>query len=213
MGRWPQFPSVRTRYVRYDKLMKIQVSGKQTDLSESLRQHVERRLRAGVEKYFGDGIEASVVFSREARHHRADCAVHIGHGIQVQSHAETDDITTCFDTAADRLEKQLRRYKRRLRNHHSRQRKKPDDGQEAQTYVLAPESEEADEPETFQPVTVAESTTRIHTLTVGEAVMRMDLADLPVMMFRNSGNGRLNVVYRRNDGHIGWIDPSDPENN
>ena len=80
------------------------------------------------------------------------------------------------------------------------------------SYVLAPEAEEGDEPETFQPVIVAESTTRIHTLTVGEAVMRMDLADLPVMMFRNSGNGRLNVVYRRNDGHIGWVDPSDSEN-
>ncbi len=195
--------------------MKIQVSGKQTELSESLRQHVERRLRAGVEKYFGDGIDASVVFSREARHHRADCAVHIGHGIQVQSHAETDDITTCFDMAADRLEKQLRRYKRRLRNHHSRQTRRADDAQAAQTYVLAPEDDavEGDEPETFQPVIVAEATTRIHLLTVGEAVMRMDLADLPVMMFRNSGNGRLNIVYRRNDGHIGWVDPSDSENN
>lgn len=198
--------------------MKIQVSGKQTEVSDALRSHVERRLLAGVEKYFGDGIEASVVFSREARNHRADCAVHVGHGIQVQSHAETDDITTCFDAAADRLEKQLRRYKRRLRKHHSRQHRRPDDGQAAQTYILAPEPEDGDgdgdrdEPETFQPVVVAEASTRIHTLTVGEAVMRMDLAALPVMMFRNSGNGRLNVVYRRDDGHIGWVDPAESDN-
>ena len=114
-----------------------------------------------------------------------------------------------FDAASDRLEKQLRRYKRRLRDHHNRQRDAGRAVETARDYVLAPEAEEEEEvQETFQPVIVAERTTQIDRLSVGEAVMRMDLADVPVLLFRNGGTGSFNVVYRRADGHIGWIDPS-----
>ena len=185
--------------------MRIQVTGKQIEVDAALKQRVEQRLTDGVAKYFGDGIEAHVGFAREAAMYRADCSVHIGQGIKVQSHASADMIGQAFEQACDRLEKQLRRYKRRLRDHHAKPR--PDPTEQAASYVLAPEPDDAPEPEgEFQPVVVAESTTDIHRLTVGEAVMRLDLSDAPVVVFRNAANGRPNVVYRRGDGHVGWID-------
>lgn len=186
--------------------MRIQVTGKQIDVGAGLRQRVEQRLADGVAKYFGSGIEAHVGFSRVAALVRADCSVRIGHGIHVQSHATADQAAQSFEAACDRLEKRLRRYKRRLRDHHAKPRP-AEPLEQAPSYVLAPEPEDAPEPENdFQPVVVAESTTDIHRLSVGEAVMRLDLADAPVLVFRNAANGRPNVVYRRGDGHIGWID-------
>ena len=188
----------------------MRCSGKQLDISERLREHVHSRLAKAVERYFADPIEAHVAFSRAgATAIRADCSVHVGHGIHAQSHAEAESDTASFDTASDRLEKQLRRYKRRLRDHHNRQSQETRAALMARDIVLAPEPEHEEEvPETFQPVIVAEATTRIETLSVGEAVMRMDLADLPVLMFRNGASGTYNVVYRRGDGHVGWIEPS-----
>ncbi len=186
--------------------MRIQVTGKQIDIGAPLKQRIEQRLNDGVAKYFGSGIDAHVGFAPDAAQVRADCSVHIGHGIHVQSHALADDAEHSFETACDRLEKRLRRYKRRLRDHHSKSRGAVAP-EPAPSYVLAPEPEDAVEPEgEFQPVVVAESTTDIHRLTVGEAVMRLDLSDAPVVVFRNAGNDRPNVVYRRGDGHIGWID-------
>lgn len=189
--------------------MKIQITGKQIDVGNALRTHVQERLETGVAKYFANPIEAGVVISHEGSGYRVDCSVHVGHGVDAQSHASTSDVYAAFDAAADKLEKRLRRYKRRLRDHHGRERP-PADDLRAQTYVLAPESEEEAKDE-FQPVIIAESTSDIHRRTVGEAVMQMDLTDAPVFMFRNSGNGHLNVVYRRTDGHIGWIDLVDPD--
>lgn len=185
--------------------MRIQVTGKQIDVNAALKQRVEQRLTDGVAKYFGDGIEAHVAFARDAALYRADCSVHIGQGISVQSRATADQLGQCFEAACDRLEKQLRRYKRRLRDHHAKARSTA--AERAPSYVLAPEPEDAPEPEgEFHPVVVAESTTDIHQLTVGEAVMRLDLADAPVVVFRNAASGRPNLVYRRGDGHVGWID-------
>jgi ribosomal subunit interface protein len=185
--------------------MRIQVTGKQTEVSAALKQRVEQRLSDGVAKYFGNSIEAHVAFTRDAALYRADCSVHIGQGMHVQSRAIADQLGQSFEAACDRLEKQLRRYKRRLRDHHAKPR--PAVSEQAPSYVLAPEPEDAPEPEgEFQPVVVAESTTDIHQLTVGEAVMRLDLADAPVVVFRNAANGRPNLVYRRGDGHVGWID-------
>lgn len=186
--------------------MRIQVTGKQLDVPTALKQRIEQRLNEGVEKYFGSGIEAHVSFSPDHIQVRADCSVHIGQGIHVQSHASADQADHAFETACDRLEKRLRRYKRRLRDHHAKDH--PNNAfEQAPSYVLAPEPEDAAEPEgEFQPVIVAESTTDVRRLTIGEAVMRLDLADAPVVVFRNAGTGRTNLVYRRGDGHIGWID-------
>ena len=191
--------------------MQVQVSGKQIDIGDALRTHVMERLGELVAKYFDGAIDAAVVFSRQGSFFRADCSVHVGSGISVQSHGEASDIYASFDVTAGRIEKQLRRYKRRLRDHHNSRKARGDGMIPAQSYVLAPEPEEAEAPVEFAPLVVAETTTEIATLTVGEAVMRMDLASQPALMFRNSAHGRLNMVYRRPDGNIGWIDPRQPE--
>ncbi len=154
-----------------------------------------------------------MVFSRQGPMYRADCSVHVGSGITLQSHGEAGEIYSSFDVAADRVEKRLRRYKRRLRGH---PRSNPEEAIAAQSYVIAPDTEVAEgvddegwqEGEENHPVIIAETATKIDSLTVGEAVMRMDLADLPALMFRNRAHGGLNVVYRRPDGNIGWIDPT-----
>ncbi len=188
--------------------MQLTVSGKRIDVGEALRTHVRSSLEAIVGKYFDRAQEGSVVFSREARLFRADILIHVGRGILLQSHSDADAPYTAFDGATERIGKQLRRYKRRLRAHHKDKSEKEIIA--AQQYILAPENgeEEADgSGELPRPVIIAEMTTEVATLTVGEAVMRMDLADLPAVLFRNSGHGGLNMVYRRADGNVGWIDP------
>jgi hypothetical protein len=108
-----------------------------------------------------------------------------------------------FDAAAERVAKQMRRYKRRLHSHHAQPHEAFEAGERAKDYVLAPFDEEAEE----GPAVVAEMSTDLPSLTVSEAVMRMDLANAPVLLFRNRSHGELNLVYRRPDGNIGWIDP------
>lgn len=193
--------------------MQVSVTGKQFDVSDALRGHIEGRLAAAVEKYFGNAIEAHVTVSRQGNRFRADCSVHVGHGIFVQGHGEETDAYASFDGASERVEKQLRRYKRRLRNHHTKQRENEARNVRALSYVLAnePDDEDLSEDADAGPVIVAESTTDIPTCTVGEAVMRMDLGNCPIIMFHNSAHGRINVVYQRTDGHVGWIDPNETQ--
>ncbi len=190
--------------------MHINISGHQLDVGNSLRGHISASLEAVVEKYFGEAIDASVVLTRERLTVRADLAIHIGRGIYVRAHESADDAYTAFDVAAAHLGKRLRRHKRRLRNHH--EARESAETVRAQQYILAPyeadvEDEDEIETDSDHPVIVAEDQTVIENLTVSEAVMRMDLADVPAMVFRNAGNGGLNVVYRRSDGNVGWIDP------
>ena len=193
--------------------MQVSITGKQLDVSDAFRERAEQRLVAVVSKYFGDAIEGHVTVSRQSHLFRADCSVHVGHGIFVQGHGNGADAYASFEDAASRVEKQLRRYKRRLRNHHAKQRQDRNRTVQAQSYVLASDEEapEVDERDDYQPVIVAETTTEVPSCTVGEAVMRMDLAALPVMLFHNSAHGGINVVYRRVDGNIGWIDPKDSQ--
>ena len=190
--------------------MKVSVSGKQLDVGEALRSHVETTLLAVVDKYFGNALDAHAVLSREAHRYRADLAVHVGRNILVQGHAEADAPYPAFDAAAERVGKRLRRYKRRLRDHHQKQQSQAA-ALNARQYVLAAAREDAEEEPAGaeQPVVIAELATAVDTMTVGEAVMRLDLAELPAMMFRNSAHGELNMVYRRADGNIGWVDPGD----
>lgn len=191
--------------------MHVIVKGKQMDVGDALREHIEDSLEAGVTKYFDNAIDAQVTLSRNNHNFHTECSVHIGSGIDVSASADHTDAYNSFDTAAERIEKQLRRYKRRLKSHHGKERYNAKQSFAAQTYVLAPEPEE-EEPETttsedWQPIIVAESKADIPSCSVGEAVMRMDLANLPAMMFHNTQTNGLNVVYRRADGNIGWIDP------
>ena len=194
--------------------MQVSITGKQIAIGDALRSHVETRLTDGVGKYFDHAIDSVVVLSRSAKGKqvRADISVHAGRGITVQGHGETDEAYTAFDSAAERVTKQLRRYKRRLRNHRNRDASEQAAAIRAQQYILAganedDEGDEAEDREQGGPVVIAEMTTQVDTLTVGEAVMRLDLANFPAMVFQNSAHGGLNVVFRRDDGNIGWIDP------
>lgn len=151
-------------------------------------------------------MDAAVTFSRESHLFHVDISVHARRGMMLQGSAASEDPYAAFDGALNRISKRLRRYKRRLDDRHKG--RPTDEILPAQQYILAGENEPSEDEAPDQPAIIAELPTEIATLTVGEAVMRMDLADLPAMMFRNRAHGGLNVVYRRPDGHIGWIDPS-----
>jgi ribosomal subunit interface protein len=189
--------------------MQLTVTGKHIDTSPGLRQHVEASLGAMLGKYFKTAIEAHVVFSKEAHLSRAEVSIHIGRGIRVNASADSLETYAAFDAAAERVAKQMRRYKRRLHNHHAHAREAFEAGERAKDYILAPFDEEAEaEAEAEEgPAVIAEMSTDLPSLTVSEAVMRMDLANAPVLLFRNRSHGELNLVYRRSDGNIGWIDP------
>ena len=189
--------------------MDISIKGRNLDIGDALKGHVEDHLGSAVTKYFRRAINASVVFSREGRNLRADISVHPGpRGMVVQGGSESDDPYAAFDGALARISKQLRRYKRRLNNHHKGH---GEDVLPAQQYVIQPVHEDEEVAADDSPAIIAEMSVHIATLSVSEAVMRMDLADAPVTMFRHGATRRLNVVYRRNDGNIGWIDPSEDE--
>lgn len=189
--------------------MQVNVSGKQVDIGESFRHHVEKRLTETLSKYLERMTGVQVVASRESHLFRVDISGNTGThaGVWIKSSATAEDIYACFDAAADKVEKQLRRYKRRLTNHHKKSARQPEPIIKARKYVLAAQEEAHDEKEEAAPVVIAEKATDIETLTVSEAVMKMDLADLPALMFFNSAHGRVNVVYRREDGNISWVDP------
>ena len=190
--------------------MHIQVKGKQIDVGTSLTEYVEENLSEAISKYFDRPVDAMITFSKDRHAFRCDAHVHLPTGLIAQSTATAADVYAAYEASADKVEKQLRRYKRRLRNHH-RDRRKPVEVTAAPAYVLeaSAESAEQEEPETLQPAIIAEMTETIQSLSVGEAVMQMELAGAPVLVFRNEGKSSgLNIVYRREDGNIGWIDPN-----
>lgn len=186
--------------------MQISVKGKQLDVGEALRGHVEENLSAVVGKYFDSAQDAQVTLAKQGSVFSVDMVVHVGKRILVQSHGATGDAYSAFDQAAEHMAKRLRRYKRRLRDHHH-QRPDQTDALPAQHYVLAGEDIDSEAEELDEPMVIAEMETGIETLSVGEAVMRMALENLPAMMFRNRAHSGLNMVYHRQDGHIGWVDP------
>lgn len=189
--------------------MHIQVKGKQIDVGTSLTEHVEENLSGAISKYFDRPVDATVTFSKDRHQFRCDSHVHLPTGLIAQSSGSAADVYAAYEISAERIEKQLRRYKRRLRDHH-RDRHKPVEVAAAPAYVLESSGEisEANEPESLQPAIIAEMTETIQSLSVGEAVMQMELADKAFLMFRNDANERVNLVFRRDDGNIGWIDPA-----
>jgi len=189
--------------------MQVVVTGKQLNVSDLLRAHVEKQLAEAIAKYFEHAIEASVVFSLhgKVKRVRSDISVHVARNIQMHGHAESIDAEAAFDTALERIAKRLRRYKRRLRDH--RKAGQATAVAQAQHYVLAAgdDYEEEQITDDGEPLIIAEITTAIDNLTVGEAAMRMDLANSEALVFQNSAHGGINVIYRRSDGNLGWIDP------
>jgi ribosomal subunit interface protein len=190
--------------------MQTTVSGKHIDVGDALRSHVEDHLEDSVKKYFDRPVDAAVVFSRDGHAFKCDAQVHLSTGLTAKSEAQHNDIYAAFEQAANKLEKQLRRYKRRLKDHHQK-RANPIEAFAADAYVIASPDEEAPDTEGEngqEPVIVAEMKTDIKSLSVGEAVMQMELAHAPFLMFRNDANGRLNIVFQRDDGNVGWVDPA-----
>ncbi|MDA3887351.1 MAG: ribosome-associated translation inhibitor RaiA [Allgaiera sp.] len=187
--------------------MRYQISGKQIDIGEALQSHVKTELGEAVAKYAGRPTDAVVTFSRVAHEFVCEATVHLSTGLSAAAKGQATEIYAAFDACSQKMEKQLRRYKRRLKDHHQG-RAQPVEFGGGSAYILAA-SEETDEaePDSLQPMIIAEMETKIPSLSVGEAVMQMELAQAPVLVFRNEKHSGVNVVYRREDGNIGWIDP------
>ena len=189
--------------------MRYQITGKQIDIGESLQTHVRENMDEMLGKYAGRPTDANVVFSKSGHEHVCEATVHLSTGLTTQAKAHETDIYAAFDRCAEKMDKQLRRYKRRLKDHH-RDRSEPVEVTGASSYILAASEEQEDsEPETLQPMIIAEMEASIPSLSVGEAVMQMEIAGAPVLVFRNEKQADgVNIVYRRDDGNIGWIDPN-----
>lgn len=190
--------------------MDIQVSGKNMDLGDALQAHVTDKLTDSVEKYFDRGAEAAVTFAKERHLIECDVTAHLASGVFLAAHGEGGDAYGAFEESLEKLEKRIRRYKRRLKNHHAAA-KEPLPAENASYYMLEPfrdEEDASDDADDLSPVVVAESQTTLREMTVGAAVMQLDLAEQPAIVFKNAAHGRINVVYRRRDGNIGWVDPA-----
>ena len=191
--------------------MEIQVTGKNMELGEALQTHVSEQLTESITKYFDRGAETTVIFTKERHLVGCEMTAHLDSGVFLAAHGEGGDAYGAFEDSLEKLEKRLRRYKRRLKNHHANG-KAPLPAENASLYVLEPLGEESDNDvdtaEDPTPVVIAEGQTSLREMTAGAAVMQLDLADQPAIVFKNAAHGRINVVYRRRDGHIGWIDPA-----
>jgi ribosomal subunit interface protein len=187
--------------------MRYTISGKQIDVGDALSLHVETELGETVAKYSQRPTEATVTFSRDAHQYLCDSVVHLSTGLTVQARGAANEIYAAFESCRERMDKQLRRYKRRLKDHH-KDRTGPVEFGQAGMYVLAADEEEWESQESgLQPIIIAEMEARVPTLSVGDAVMQMELAGTPLLVFRNEKHGGVNVVHRRDDGNVGWIDP------
>ena len=187
--------------------MRYQISGKHIDIGEALQTHVKAELGEIVEKYAQRPTDATVVFSRAAHEYVCEAVIHLSTGLTAQASGRSNEIYAAFESSREKMDKQMRRYKRRLRNHH-RDRTEPVEFGAGSTYILAASDEPEDsDNDTLQPVVIAEMEAKIPSITVGEAVMQLELAGHRFLIFRNEGHGGVNVVYVRDDGNIGWIDP------
>jgi len=187
--------------------MNLRISGKHMDIGDAFRTRIEGRIGDTVEKYFDGGFSGHVVVEKTGSRFSADCMIHLDTGMSLQAAGDAQDPVVAFEAAAERIEKRLRRYKRRLKSH-----KAVGNGADTDIAyrIMAPIAEDDDEeiPEDFAPAVVAESTVVLKTMTVASAVIELDARDTPVVVFRNAGSDQLNIVYRRQDGNIGWIDPT-----
>jgi ribosomal subunit interface protein len=187
--------------------MRYQISGKQIDIGEALQTHVQSELDEILSKYAGRPTEAYVVFSKSAHEYACEAVVHLSTGLNAQATGKATGIYAAFDACSEKMDKQLRRYKRRLKDHH-KERSQPVELSDAGSYILESRDESEDaEQDTVNAMIVAEMETKIPSLSVGEAVMQMEISSAPVLVFRNEKHNGVNVVYRRDDGNIGWIDP------
>jgi ribosomal subunit interface protein len=182
--------------------MSLRISGKHMEIGEAFRSRIEARIGDAVDKYFDGGFSGRATVEKSGSRFTADCLIHLDTGMVLQATGEAQDPQAAFEAAADRIEKRLRRYKRRLKAHPTGAGNEP--GEDVGYRIMAPIGEEDEEvPDDFAPAIVAESTVSLRTMSVASAVVELDTKDSPVFVFRNAGNDQ---VYRRADGNIGWID-------
>lgn len=187
--------------------MTIQITGRNIDLGEAFRTYALERTEQVLGKYVDGALSGHITVQKEGGDFATNCAIALPSGLTLQSHGEAGDAYASAEAALERLEKRVRRYKRKLKNHHQKLRE-PLGATTATDYVVdAGDEDQAEATDSPNPLIIAETRTAVHDLTVSEAVMRLDLTDALVLVFRNAANGGINVVYRRKDGNIGWISP------
>jgi ribosomal subunit interface protein len=187
--------------------MPFRISGKNIDLGEALRDRVSGRIVEAMGKYFDGGYSGHVTLAKDGFGFRTECAIHLDSKITLHAEGMAPDAYASADQAALRIEKRLRRYHRRLKDHRP-ERLDERAAVDAASYVIAaPEPDTDAEIDGFTPVIIAESTTRLKQLSVSDAVTELDMTGAPVIVFRHAVHGGINIVYRRADGHFGWIDP------
>ncbi len=184
--------------------MSLRVSGKNMDVGEALRGTATDRFEMAVGKYFDGGYEGHLTLEPEGIGFRADCMIHLDTGVILKATAAANDATAAYEEMAIHIEKRLRRYKRKLKNH--RRNNANGAGDDYASYVLAAPMGDEELDEDYAHPVIAESTQNLRTMSVGEAAMELDLAQSDVIVFKHAGHGGMNVVYRRADGNIGWID-------
>jgi ribosomal subunit interface protein len=186
--------------------MNLRISGKQMDIGDAFRTRIEGRIGEAVDKYFNGSYSGRVTVEKSGSRFSADCMIHLDSGMAFQAAGEAQEPTSAFDAAAERIEKRLRRYKRRLK---SRKASASEPDTTAAYRVVEPlADDDSDIPDDYAPAVVAESTVSLSAMTVASAVIELDSRDDPVFVFRQTGTGQVNIVYRRADGNIGWIDPA-----
>ncbi|NWJ24642.1 ribosome hibernation-promoting factor, HPF/YfiA family [Rhizobium sp. RM] len=186
--------------------MSVRVSGKHMEIGESFRQRIEDNIGLAVTKYFDGGYSGQVTVEKSGPRFAADCKIHLDTGVVLHAAGQANDPQASFDAAAERIEKRLRRYKRKLKDHHNGSASNGGTQEIAYTVMDAISDADDEVPEDYAPTIVAESSKQIKTMSVASAVMALDMTDEPVLVFRSPGKEYLNIVYRRNDGNIGWID-------
>lgn len=189
--------------------MRYQISGKQIDIGEALQSHVKSELGETVEKYSQRPTDAAVVFSKNGFEYLCEATVHLSTGLTAAAKGHADEIYAAFEACREKMDKQLRRYKRRLKDHHHGSGTEPTPWQSTVTneYVVQMDDDTEAAAAGEAPVIIAESEGSLREMTVSEAVMQLDLTEKSFLLFRNAAHGRLSVVHRRSDGHVGWIDP------
>jgi ribosomal subunit interface protein len=187
--------------------MQIQITGKHIDVGDALRTHIETKLQSFRERFFEGSVHGHVTLEKRRSFFLTDCTLHLATGLVLQSHAEEATAMASSDAAMAHLEKQLKKYKQRLKDHHRNPRTDRTQ-RNASAYVIPHDDDhEGDEPTGMHAPVIAETNAQIPELSVGEAVMQLDISTTNFVLFHNSKEGRLNVVYRRPDGNIGWLDP------
>jgi len=191
--------------------MDIRVSGHQMDTGAALQEHASDRLNAIVDKHFSRALSSNVTFGKApANAFAADIVLHVNHGLILKSHGQAHDAHQAFDQAAEKIEKQLRRYKRRLKDHHEQATYAAREEEAAYTVFASYDDGEEDDGVAVgdAPPVIAETSIDIPEVSVSVAVMLLDLRHTNALFFKNAGTGRHNMVYRREDGSIGWVEPS-----